>query len=137
MVDKCFYNIGDVIDYKYTVRRNLGEGSFGQVFYVEDSEGKSLALKLLKLWEVHPDIRNALVNRFDMEFQTGQIKSDYLVHSLSHGIVHGNPYIVMEYCGGGDLIQISQNRDLHMPTIAIHVLKGLEALHRNGRYIVI
>ena len=43
------------------------------------------------------------MERFEMEFKTGQIDCDYLVRSLDYGTVGGNPYIVMEYCSGGDL----------------------------------
>ena len=132
-IQRCNFAVGDSIDGKYQVEKILGEGTFGIVYAVRDRQGKSYALKLLRLWEVHPDIRDGLVMRFDMEFKTGQIDSDYLVHSLDHGLTMGNPYIVMELCSGGDIITIAEHSKLNLPKIATHVLKGLGALHRCGK----
>lgn len=132
-IQRCNYSIGDIIDRKYRVEKILGEGTFGIVYSVSDNSGSPFALKLLRLWEVHPDIRDGLVKRFDMEYETGKIPSDYLVHSLDHGFAYGNPYIVMELCNGGDIITISEHSKLNLPKIATHVLKGLGALHRCGK----
>ena len=113
-IQRCNFNVGDRIDNTYLVDKVLGEGTFGVVYAVRDNHGRKLALKLLRLWEVHPDIRDGLIKRFDMEFQTGQIPSDYLVHSVASGFAYGNPYIVMELCSGGDLITISEHSRLDL-----------------------
>ena len=133
VAQRCNFDVGDVIGDHYQVNKVLGEGSFGKVYSVFDDRGVKLALKLLKLWEVHPDIREALVKRFDMEFETGRIDSDFLVHSLSHGFIQGNPYIIMEYCPGGDLINLSKKQQLDYSKVAICVLRGLNALHKRGK----
>ena len=80
---------------------------------------------------MHPDIRTQLVNRFDMEYETGRINSPYLVHSVGHGFVQGNPYIVMEFCPGGDLKSANQNTDWNK--VGQEVLLGLKALHACGK----
>lgn len=131
MVNRCEFNPGDVIDGNYMVRQTLGHGSYGVVYLVTDGSGVEYALKLLKLWEVPAEIRNPMIARFDMEFQTGQIKSKYLVHSHKHGIESGNPYIVMDYCPGGDLYQNSSSLDLSK--VANCVLLGLKSLHQSGK----
>lgn len=131
MVNRCDFNPGDVIDSNYVVRNTLGHGSYGVVYLVTDSTGAEYALKLLKLWEVPAEVRTPMVARFDMEFETGQIKSKYLVHSYSHGIENGNPYIVMDYCPGGDLYQNSSSLDLYK--VAYCVLFGLKSLHQSGK----
>ena len=131
MADRCDFNIGDHIDGKYQVTKGLGEGSFGKVYRVSDNAGHDYALKLLKLWEVHPEIRQQLVDRFDMEYETGRIDSPYLVHSAGHGLVYGNPYIVMEFCPGGDLKGAHSDTDWNM--VGQQVLLGLKALHLCGK----
>ncbi len=102
IASRCDFPPGAIIDGRYRVEKTLGAGAFGKVFKVSDG-GRVYALKLLKLWEVDPEIRKQLVARFDMEFQTGRIDSPYLVHSFSNGMIEGNPYIVMEFCPNGDL----------------------------------
>jgi len=131
MANRCDFSIGDYIDGHYRVTKGLGEGSFGKVYRVSDGQGHDYALKLLKLWEVHPDIREKLVDRFDMEYQTGRIESPYLVHSVSHGFTEGNPYIVMEFCPGGDLKGASKTTDWSL--VGQQVLMGLKALHACGK----
>lgn len=131
LANRCDFNQGDVIDSNYTVHKTLGHGSYGVVYLVTDRQGNEFALKLLKLWEVPSEIRTPMVARFDMEFETGQIKSKYLVHSYNHGIENGNPYIVMDYCPGGDLYQNSGC--LELSKVAYCVLYGLKSLHQSGK----
>ena len=133
VAQRCNFAIGDIIDSRFQVSKILGEGSFGKVYAVKDYSGSLQALKLLKLWEVPSDIRESLMTRFDMEFETGRINSDYLVHSISHGVVEGNPYIVMEYCPGGDLLSVASQSNLDLTEVATHVLYGLKALHNCGK----
>ena len=130
VVQRCDFKTGDYIDGKYRVEKELGEGSFGKVFKVKEKDGQVSALKLLKLWEVPADIRQQLIARFDMEFETGRINSNYLVHTLFHGLVEGNPYIVMEFCPGGDLLQL---RNPNLAKIGREILYGLKDLHRCGK----
>ncbi len=133
IAQRCSFSIGDIIDDCYQVQKILGEGSFGKVYAVKTSRGEVLALKLLKLWEVPSEIRSSLIARFDMEFETGRIDSNYLVHSLYHGFVAGNPYIIMEYCPNGDLISASSGAGVDYTKAATHVLLGLKALHGRGK----
>ena len=133
VAQRCSLSIGDIVDGKFQVKKILGEGSFGKVYAVQNSHGEVLALKLLKLWEVPSEIRESLVVRFDMEFETGRIESNYLVHSLSHGLILGNPYIVMEYCPNGDLLSLSNSSNVDFSKAATHILYGLKALHGRGK----
>lgn len=131
MADRVDFTLGERIDGRYTVQKMLGEGSFGKVYKVTDSEQRPYALKLLKLWEVLPDLRDQVKARFDMEYETGKIDSPYLVHSFGHGLVHGNPYFLMEFCPKGDLKGLTRQADWN--TIGQQILLGLKALHSRGK----
>lgn len=133
IVDRCDYNIKDCINNQYIVSKILGEGSFGKVYKVTDNRGNSYALKILRLWEVPPEIRKPLMDRFEMEFKTGQINCEYLVKSLDFGIVGGNPYIVMEYCSNGDLVPYLGTNNPKNTLICQQILIGLQALHSCGK----
>lgn len=130
---RCQFRAGDVVDNQYTIIKVLGEGSFGAVYLAEGISGQKYALKLLRLWEVPAEIRQPLISRFDMEFETGRIESPYLVHSISHGFVSGNPYIVMEFCPDGDLCTISSSEYIDYNKVGFCVLNGLSALHKCGK----
>ena len=131
--ERCDFRPGDHIDGQYRVEKPLGEGTFGQVFRVSGNEGKIYALKLLKLWTVESGERARLLKRFDLEYETGQIASHYLVHSCGKGMVGGNPYILMEYCPGGDLLQAAEEQRVDFAKAASEVLGGLRDLHRHGK----
>lgn len=124
---------GDMINYKYRVESVLGEGAFGCVYKVVDSAKRVWALKLLRLWDVPSDIRQQLIDRFEMEFNTGRIPSPNLVHSIDFGYMNGNPYIVMEFCDGGDLSAKIGDRSINWVKYAKDILNGLAALHREGK----
>lgn len=133
IANRCDFNPGDVVDDRYHVVKTLGEGSFGKVYRVRDSQGRDRALKILRLWEVPPDVREPLLERFDMEYKTGQIDCDYLVRSLAQGRVQGNPYIVMEFCSGGDLTPLVGSGNALITLVCQQVLAGLHALHARGK----
>jgi len=133
VVDRCDFQPGNVVNNQYTVKKTLGEGSFGVVYLVNDRGGTQYALKLLRLWEVPADIRQPLMDRFELEFKTGQIDCDNLVRSLDYGTVGGNPYIVMEFCPGGDLEPLLGKCEQQAPRICQDILVGLNALHIHGK----
>lgn len=127
------FKSGDLVDGKYKVEKSLGEGAFGQVYKVIDRYGDVYALKLLRLWDVPSEIREPLIERFEMEFKTGQIDSRYLVRSLDYGFANGNPYILMEFCPNGDLTSLIGKRGEDFTKVAVDVLHGLHDLHVNGK----
>ena len=43
---RCDFTAGSIIDDRYQVVKNLGEGSFGMVYAVRDFNGNIVALKL-------------------------------------------------------------------------------------------
>ena len=131
--NRCVFHAGDRVNNQFTVVRMLGSGSFGSVYHVTDTRGQEYALKLLKLWEVVSDERMRYMQRFDMEYETGRIPSNYLVHSYGKGTVEGNPYILMEYCSNGDLMSVAEKGNVDFVAAAQNILYGLKDLHRQGK----
>lgn len=133
LCNRCVFHHGDSINSQYSVVKMLGSGSFGCVYRIKDRSGQDYALKLLKLWEIASDERKQLLQRFDMEYETGRIKSNYLVHSYDKGSVEGNPYIIMEFCSNGDLMDAAEKGKVNFIKTAKEVLYGLRDLHLQGK----
>ncbi|MEM7104799.1 MAG: FHA domain-containing serine/threonine-protein kinase [Bacteroidota bacterium] len=127
---------GDALNLKsgnYTVDAELGEGGFGLVYRIKGN-GQTLALKVLKLWEVMPREQKEIADRFIREYKAGQIESRHIVRSSHFGQLSGNPYILMDYCPNGSL----RSRIAHyanpsrLAGVATKILQGLEDLHKAG-----
>lgn len=131
--DRCEFRPGDSVDNEYRVDKLLGSGTFGCVYKVKANDGQTYALKLLKLWEIPSEERGELLKRFDMEYDTGHIDSNYLVHSYAKGIVGGNPYIIMEYCPCGDLLSAAEKGNVDFASVGCDILYGLRDLHKRGK----
>ena len=134
LVERCDIRPGEIIG-NYTVEKLLGEGTFGKVFKVTDRQNRQLwALKLFKFWEMPSDQRKGMLSRFKMEYETGQIKSNFLIQSAEYGYLKGNPYIVMEFCPNGDLVElVNNNKNVDLAKIGREVLSGLKDLHSCGK----
>ncbi|MDR2232898.1 MAG: kinase, partial [Tannerella sp.] len=93
LVERCDIREGESIADKYSVEKLLGEGTFGKVFKVTDRHNRQpFALKLFKFWELPADQRKGMSSRFQMEYETGKIKSKYLIQSVECGFIKGNPF---------------------------------------------
>jgi serine/threonine protein kinase len=133
MVNRIDLKNGDYVG-EYRIESLLGEGSFGIVFLAKDASGCDVAIKMLKLWAVPPDVRRNMLARFDMEFETGKIDSRFLVRSYRHGLEGEIPWFTMEYCSAGNLMtRIEQRHVSDHVTIARQILCGLRDLHRQGK----
>lgn len=130
--ERCVFDCGEIFDNAYRIEKPLGEGSFGAVYKVTDAQNRVYAVKLLKLWAVSTSECQQLRARFTMEFETGRIKSNYLVHSYSYGEVKGNPYMLMEYCPNGDLRKYASH-GIDLVRAAYEILSGLNDLHACGK----
>ncbi len=109
------------------------EGGFGDVVLGEKN-GEEYAIKILRLWEIHPDERKSVTSRFYREFEAGSIVSPYLVKSFECVEYKGNPYHAMEFVQHGSLRDVMDRKTvLGSPILlAVQILLGLQELHRNG-----
>ena len=123
----------DMIDGKFRVERVLSSTQTNQKFKVNDTSGKEYILKLLKLWEVEPRLRQSMQLSADSEIKSCQIKSSYLTSIVHTGVVNGNPYLLTEYSKSVDLSHYIRNPRLNLTKTVKEILYGLRDLHKSGK----
>ena len=123
----------DMIDSKFRVERVLSSTQTNQKFKVNDTSGKEYILKLLKLWEVEPRLRQSMQLSADSEIKSCQIKSSYLTSIVHTGVINGNPYLLTEYSKSVDLSHHIRNPRLNLTKTVKEILYGLRDLHKSGK----
>lgn len=126
---KFTYSCGDTPLAGYTIKRGVGKGGFGEVYYGLSDGGKEVALKLIR---TNSDVELRGIN------QCLNLKHPNLVHlyDLRTDAV-GERWLVMEYIEGESLGNILQ-RNPHgiAPELASAWFQGLSAgiqhLHEHG-----
>lgn len=96
----------------YTIKRGVGRGGFGEVYFAVSDSGKEVALKLLK-------------GRSDVELRGVahclNLKHPNLVHIYDQRVDdQGNPWVVMEYVLGESLADVL---DRHPQGLPMHLAK--------------
>ena len=132
-VQRCDFRMHDMIDGKFRVERVLNSTLTDQKFKVNDTSGNEYILKLLKLWEVNPNLRQKMLLSADNEIKSCQIKSNYLTNIVHTGVVNGNPYLLMDYCRSKDLSYYIGNSRLNLLKTVKEMLYGLHDLHKSGK----
>jgi serine/threonine protein kinase len=134
IVQRCDFTPGQLIGGgRYYVEELLNESTLWKVFKVRQADGLTSAFKILKLWDVPPSQRQDLINRFNVEYATGQTGSPYLMRTVDSGTVGENPFIVAEYGEHGNLTDYMRLYTPNAARIARTTLGGLNDLHRNGK----
>lgn len=123
---------------KYTNKKKLGKGAYGDVFLVEDPSKELFALKVIdkkKLEGDNEDMFEYLVGEVEVMKAMNFKHLTKLVEFLKDD---NNYYMVLEYCDGGDLV----NEQVKCPNMVFpldqatsylsQVIKGLEQLHNEG-----
>jgi eukaryotic-like serine/threonine-protein kinase len=127
-----------IIDGKYEIVRQLGEGGMGAVYEARHKgTGRRVAVKVIVSEELLKD--NDMVKRFQREARaTGSIESQHIAHVLDTGVDHerGYPYLVMEYLRGQDISQAIQRIGHISPDLALRITAqaciGLQRAHEAG-----
>ena len=126
------------LDGKYTNKKKLGRGAFGDVFLVTDEKGQEVALKMISKEKLSGDNEDMLIY-LQEEIQCMRvIKGKNMVDLYDLERDDEYYYMVLEYCDGGDLVNIQAKLDnmvfpLDMATEYLsQVISGLEQIHKNG-----
>jgi len=113
----------------FTIKRAIGRGGFGEVYYATSDAGKEVALKLIT--------RNLEVERRGV-VQCMNLKSPHLVaiHDLKQND-EGETFVVMEYVSGPNLAQILAPHPTGLPSAEIRMwlkglIQGVAYLHDHG-----
>ncbi|MDR2498735.1 MAG: FHA domain-containing protein [Tannerellaceae bacterium] len=135
IVQKCDYGPGQTIGGgQYCIEQVLGESAVWKVFRVRHLDGTICALKILKLWEVSPLQHRDWINRFNIEYETGQSSCLFLTRLLDCGNECGNPFIVTEYGELGNLREYMDGGSVpNLRLVISSVLCALSELHGKGK----
>ena len=102
----------------YTIKRAIGRGGFGEVYYAIADSGKEVALKLL--------LRNVEIEKRGVQ-QCMNLKSPHLIAIFDMRTTDdGDTFVVMEYVAGPSLAQILERHSDGLPPNDVRMwLKGL------------
>jgi serine/threonine-protein kinase len=101
--------VGELLEGRYRVRGKLGAGGMGEVFAVEDGDGRTLALKILHRFLA----RDAeFAARFRREARAiARLAHSHLVAIHDVGVLaDGRPYLAMELVAGQSLAERLRQR---------------------------
>lgn len=128
----------EIDEYQYKQTDVLGQGSFGQVFKgTKTTTGEVVAVKMLNRKTIDSDeyLRQALFS--EVAFMQ-QLSSQYIVNFLNLIETNNNYYIILEFCGEGDL-QHSLNKQSNKQfdeeraiSIMCDIFSGYKELLKNG-----
>ncbi|KAL4438410.1 hypothetical protein ABPG74_009449 [Tetrahymena malaccensis] len=122
---------------QYTFKQMLAQGSFGQVFLVEDCAQNLLALKVIKIGQLkkYPQLHQYTQSEIDI---MKQIKHPNILELISSEKVGGTYNLLLEYCEEGDLnkhiFSLKKKQQLNMERISqefLEILDGFDMLHSN------
>ncbi|MEW4570612.1 serine/threonine-protein kinase [Tautonia sp. JC769] len=127
--ERYFFGSGDRPLDGYTIKRAIGRGGFGEVYYAVSDAGKDVALKLL--------LRNVEIEKRGVQ-QCMNLKSPHLITIFDMKTTdEGDTFVVMEYVPGPSLAQILEE---HPDGLPIHearmwlkgLVDGVSYLHDHG-----
>ncbi len=125
---------GEVINERYEVIRQLGEGAMGQVYMVKDIDlNEVVALKLLNQKNFTPDI----IQFFKDEIRLARrITHRNVLRTFDFGTWYGFYYITMEYVHGYDLAHLISKKGKLDTSIGIVMARqfcsAIKAAHEQG-----
>lgn len=119
----------------FHIERELGSGSLGRVYLVQEGEaGRNLALKVFSV-EVWPE--QELIRAFLREAQPAfALRHRNIVEVLQDGFDEGKHYLLMEFLPGGDLQERLDQANVpewrQCVRLVMQTCKALQFAHDNG-----
>ncbi|MBL4850487.1 MAG: serine/threonine protein kinase [Planctomycetes bacterium] len=115
----------------YRIERTLGVGGMGAVYLARKPAGPPVAVKVLH--QADPEI----LARFRREAKVlDELNSPQIVRLLEFGQERGRPYLVQEYCAGGDLSEQLRKRGRFPPdearALICDLAAALQVVHARG-----
>jgi beta-lactam-binding protein with PASTA domain/tRNA A-37 threonylcarbamoyl transferase component Bud32 len=128
-------SVGRVLGKRYRLLSAVGAGASAQVFLAEDvSLRRHVAVKVLQ-----PGLADdeAFLKRFRAEARlVASLNHPHLLRVFDWGEEEGEPYLVLEYLGGGSLLDIYERGTRLSPSqaaqLGAHVARGLAYAHSRG-----
>ncbi|MFO0813120.1 MAG: serine/threonine-protein kinase [Gemmatales bacterium] len=126
---KFTYSSGDRPLTGFVLKRGIGQGGFGEVYYAVSEAGKEVALKLVR--------GNAEVELRGMQ-QCINLKHQNLVSIYDiKNDDHGDSWVIMEYVAGESLNQVLNRHPQGLPveqaqSIFTELCQAMQALHDSG-----
>ncbi|WP_158633740.1 serine/threonine-protein kinase [Tautonia sociabilis] len=116
--ERYYFGSGDRPLDGYTIKRAIGRGGFGEVYYAVSDAGKEVALKLL--------LRNVEIEKRGVQ-QCMNLKSPHLITIFDMKTTEeADTFVVMEYVSGPSLAQILERHPDGLPPHEVRMwLKGL------------
>jgi serine/threonine protein kinase len=138
------------LDKRYDVIRDLGRGSYAEIFVARDilaspaSPHSLVVIKALNVFlqdDLDPDLERTLVENFQNEaIALDRVRHPNIISRLGHGTARDLAgtvfhYLVLEYLEGGDLQKACREKNLTLKDSIFYieqVCAGLRHAHRHG-----
>jgi|HubBroStandDraft_1064217.scaffolds.fasta_scaffold23112_1 beta-lactam-binding protein with PASTA domain/tRNA A-37 threonylcarbamoyl transferase component Bud32 len=128
-------SVGRVLGKRYRLLSAVGAGASAQVFLAEDvSLRRHVAVKVLQ-----PGLADdeAFLKRFRAEARlVASLNHPHLLRVFDWGEESGEPYLVLEYLGGGSLLDLYERGTRLSPSqaslLGAHIARGLAYAHSRG-----
>jgi serine/threonine protein kinase len=122
---------------RYQILEKLGEGGMATVYRARDTRlERDVALKLIRRSAFPPEMLNNILARFEREAKSlARLSHPNIVTVHDYGEFDGAPYLVLEFCPGGDLRQLLHGKPMDWREaiqLILPVARALRAAHQAG-----
>lgn len=120
---------------EYSIKKQIGQGTFGIVEEATDEDGNPCAIKTLNLDAFTKEQVGDLKKRFEREVRyQAQIDHPNVVEIIGHNLDDKKPWFVMPLADGSLKDDLEADRTLggNPQKALFDILSGLEALHNKG-----